>query len=394
MNDLQKDFIRQTVAELEVISQKVQNSSPNPEFLQEIYRKLHSIKGTAQVFALQNAANLAHKLEDFAAADNFQDVFPEGLQFLKQTLENENFQIPESFSRKIKLVHSEKNGSISNLFEQIPHEFTAQLSESELAKLNSLLEKHKEIYIFEIGFDPTEFLQGFKGFRQNLEKKGEIIASLPCPKFSAESKIGFQIIFSASENIDEIIDSAPTEIVFQTKDKSAKNLDKIIRKIFSHGKTLAEKLGKNIEFNFKFNDELFELDDPKTVFEILLHLVRNAVDHGIKEKGKFEISIEKTENDLVLHVADDGKGLDFEKIRAKAFEKKLISASGNLSENEISNLIFLPEFSTAETVSEISGRGIGLDAVKNLVENANGKISVKSENGKGVSFEIILPQTL
>lgn len=394
MDELQKDFIRQTVAELEVISDKIQNSSPNPEFLQEIYRKLHSIKGTAQVFALQNAANLAHKLEDFAAVDNFQHVFPEGLQFLKQTLENENFQIPESFSQKINLVQTAEKNSNSNLFEKIPHEFTDQLSENEIVKLNSLLEKHKDIFVFEIGFAPSDFLQGFKGFRQNLEKKGEIIASLPCPKFSAESKIGFQIIFAGNENIEAIIADSPAVIVFQTKEKSFKTLIKIIEQIFSHGKSLSEKLGKNIAFNFKEETDFSELNSPKIVFEILLHLVRNAVDHGIVKSGKFEIRVNSDENNLILHVSDDGKGLNFEKIRAKAFEKKLISANGNLSENEISNLIFLPDFSTAETVSEISGRGIGLDAVKNLVENANGKISVKSENGKGVTFEIILPKNL
>lgn len=394
MNELQTDFIRQTVAEIETLAVKIQTENLSPEFLQEIFRKLHSIKGTAQVFGMNTAAGLAHKLEDAAASEHFQTILPDGFAFLKKSLENEAFQIPDSFNQKLNGSYPKTNFENSKLFEKIPPEFTAQLSESEISKLNSLLENGNSLFIFEIGFEPSEFLEGFKGFRRNLEKKGEIIASLPCPKFSAESKIGFQIIFAATENIDETIDDSSAEIVFQTRETHFDRLENSIARITAHGNELAAKFGKQIEFHTNLDAQIVSPRTLKLIFEILLHLVRNAADHGIDEIGKVEISIKAVENELILRVSDNGKGLDLSQIRAKAVEKNLIGESDDLSDEELKNFIFLPDFSTAETISEISGRGIGLDAVKNSVESANGKISVESIEKNGTSFEIFLPKEI
>lgn len=394
MNELQTDFIRQTVAEIETLAVKIQPENLSPEFLQEILRKLHSIKGTAQVFGMNRAATLAHKLEDAAASDQFQTILPDGFAFLKKSLENEAFQIPDSFNQKLNGSYPKTNPENSKLFEKIPHEFTVQLSESERSKLNSLLENGNSLLVFEIGFAPSEFLEGFKGFRHSLEKKGEIVASLPCPKFSAESKIGFQIIFATTENINETIANSPAKIVFQTREDHFDRLENLISRIVVHGNELAAKFSKHIEFQTHIDVQTISPKNLKLIFEILLHLVRNAVDHGIDENGKVEISIKTAENHLILRVSDNGKGFDLSKVRAKAIEKNLIGENVELSDDELKNFIFLPDFSTAETISEISGRGIGLDAVKSSVENANGKISVESVGKNGTAFEIFLPKEI
>ena len=127
------------------------------------------------------------------------------------------------------------------------------------------------------------------------------------------------------------------------------------------------------------------------IFEILLHLVRNAVDHSFDESGHIEIRLKETDGGINLTLTDDGKGIDLYVIRAKAIEQKLILPDTNLSEQETLDLIFLPGFSTAERVTEISGRGVGLDEVQNLVVNARGTISVESRKDKGTVFEIFLP---
>lgn len=93
---------------------------------------------------------------------------------------------------------------------------------------------------------------------------------------------------------------------------------------------------------------------------------------------------------MKLSVKDNGKGIDAEKIRAKAIEKKIISPAKTLTESEMLDLIFLHDFSTAEILTEISGRGVGLDAVKKLVENARGTINVKSRRESGAIFEVFL----
>lgn len=394
MNDLRKDFIRQTAAELETLSAKIRNENLSNELFSEIFRKIHSVKGTAQVFDLANAAAFAHALETALAAEQSKDFLQNALKFLAQSLGDENFQIPASFAEKIKNFQTVKAEKVSYLSKNFPAEFTAELSESEKARLNSFLQKDFSPIVLEIGFDLANFVEAFKEFRQNLEKKGEIIATLPSPRFSAEGKVGFRIIFATRQNTGEIIKNSAARIVFQTNEKSANELEKTVNQIVRHGKDLAEKFTKNIEFSIKVEAEISSPATLKLIFEILLHLVRNAVDHAFDKHGKVEIRVETKENKIFLSVADNGKGLDPARIRKKAIEKKLIAESEILPDEEIQNLIFAPAFSTAENVSEVSGRGIGLDAVKNLVENAGGEISVKSAAGKGAAFDVFLPKEL
>ena len=150
-----------------------------------------------------------------------------------------------------------------------------------------------------------------------------------------------------------------------------------------------------------------ELD--KTVLEHLsdplVHLIRNAVDHGIEDpaerklKGKPVVGTIKLKayhqgGHIVIEARDDGKGLDAKKLREKAIQKGLISESDILSEQECFQLIFRPGFSTKAEVTEISGRGVGLDVVKTNVERLHGEIQVSTELGQGSCFKMLLPITL
>jgi two-component system, chemotaxis family, sensor kinase CheA len=168
---------------------------------------------------------------------------------------------------------------------------------------------------------------------------------------------------------------------------------------------LAAKTGKKMEL--KLNGEQTELD--KTVMEQigdpLVHLVRNAIDHGL-EPAADRIAAGKTETgtvhldayhqggNIVIEISDDGRGLNAEKILAKAREKGIIDAAAGLSEAQIFDLIFEPGFSTAEVVSDISGRGVGMDVVRRNIKQLGGRIEVESAKGKGSTFKIHLPLTL
>ncbi len=168
---------------------------------------------------------------------------------------------------------------------------------------------------------------------------------------------------------------------------------------------LSMEKGKEIILNIKGKET--ELD--KTLVELisdpLKHMIRNSIDHGIetkeerKKKGKREegtitLNAYHEAGNIVIEVSDDGKGLDKEKILEKAREKGLVSKERELSEDEIYKLIFLPGFSTAEEVSEISGRGVGMDVVKNNIGRLRGNIEIYSKEGEGTIFKIILPLTL
>ncbi len=147
----------------------------------------------------------------------------------------------------------------------------------------------------------------------------------------------------------------------------------------------------------------------KTVIERLAdpltHMVRNSVDHGIETperraelgkepQGTIRLSASHRSGSVFIEISDDGAGLNREKILEKAKEKGLVPEEADLSEQEIDNLLFLPGFSTASTVSNLSGRGVGMDVVKNAVVALGGRISITSVPGQGTTFAIVLPLTL
>ncbi len=137
----------------------------------------------------------------------------------------------------------------------------------------------------------------------------------------------------------------------------------------------------------------------------LEHMIRNAVDHGIEPEqkridagkpatGSIAITTYRQGGDIVIHLADDGRGLDVDRIREIALEKQLISEDAALSEHEIAQFIFHPGFSTSEAVSEISGRGVGMDVVNNEVRQCGGSVDIETSAGRGTQFTIVLPFTL
>ena len=139
--------------------------------------------------------------------------------------------------------------------------------------------------------------------------------------------------------------------------------------------------------------------------EPLTHMIRNAVDHGIESaeervakgkpaQGTVRLSAEQKGARIFLRVADDGRGIDRERVLAKAVDKGIVSPDAHLSDEEIDNLICAPGFSTAETISSISGRGVGMDVVRSNVEALGGRIEISSVPGQGTTFTMVLPLTL
>ncbi|KAB2968014.1 MAG: chemotaxis protein CheA [Zoogloea sp.] len=170
---------------------------------------------------------------------------------------------------------------------------------------------------------------------------------------------------------------------------------------------LARNLGKDVEL--VLSGEETEID--KTMIEDLsdpiIHLIRNAVDHGVEEtqerlaNGKPEKSIVRLEarqegDHIVILVADDGRGMNAERLRAKAVEKGLITdeEANTMDERQSFNLVFLPGFSMASQISDVSGRGVGMDVVRTNIQKLNGSIEIRSSMGKGTTFIISLPLTL
>jgi two-component system chemotaxis sensor kinase CheA len=155
------------------------------------------------------------------------------------------------------------------------------------------------------------------------------------------------------------------------------------------------------------NGETTEVDKGviEKIGEPLTHLIRNAVDHGIEPvaervaagkppEGLIRLSAEQKGARIFVSISDDGRGIDRARVRAKAVERGIIEADASLSDEEIDQLICAPGFSTADSVSNISGRGVGMDVVRSNVEALGGRVEISSVPGRGTTFTLALPLTL
>lgn len=170
---------------------------------------------------------------------------------------------------------------------------------------------------------------------------------------------------------------------------------------------LSIKCGKNVDFVITGKETEIDRRIIEELIDPLTHILRNSVDHGIEteeerissgkpKNGTLSLSARHEESNIVIEVSDDGKGLDHDRIREKAVEKGLTTAEAamKMSDESIINFIFEPGFSTAKEVTDVSGRGVGLDVVRSNIGKLHGIIDVKCEVGKGTSFVIKLPLTL
>jgi two-component system chemotaxis sensor kinase CheA len=168
---------------------------------------------------------------------------------------------------------------------------------------------------------------------------------------------------------------------------------------------LARDFGKKVQFITSGDDTELDRTVVEEIGDPLVHMVRNALDHGLEaahvrlaagkpESGMLHLRAYHQGSNIVVELQDDGRGIDPERVFRKAVEKGIVAADATLSLEEIRNLIFAPGFSTAEVVTAVSGRGVGMDVVKRNIEKLRGKIEITSEVGVGSTFKIKLPLTM
>ena len=166
----------------------------------------------------------------------------------------------------------------------------------------------------------------------------------------------------------------------------------------------AKKLGKQVDFSLSGEDTEIDRTLAETMGDPLMHMVRNGIDHGIEmpdartkngkpAAGKLRLEAFQAGDDVVIRLIDDGAGMDPQRLRAKAIEKGLIDPNQPMDDQACFQIIFLPGFSTAAKVTDVSGRGVGMDVVRRQVEEAKGTVHIDSTVGKGTTFTIRLPMT-
>lgn len=310
MNDDFEDRLKQISAALDQV--RASAGKDRRELLDKLFRNVHSLKAAAHAKGLNDLAARAHELEDLLHA----------VRTGRASLD----ELPD--------LDHQQNLQVEN---RIPAEILDSLKDEERYRLTQCLAEKASVYIVETSFAMSNFDSEFQQLKEELNRIGEVIAT--APKVDG-GKINFRILFATGSDLYRICYQAMLA-----------------------GRAVAETTGKQVDFSIRVNASLDKsicdaLADP------LLHLVRNAVDHGIETKGNITIEASETQ----ITVTDDGRGID----------------------PSIRDLIFQPGYSTASEITEISGRGVGLDIVKTAVEQLGGTLNVSSAIGSGATFEIIL----
>lgn len=222
---------------------------------------------------------------------------------------------------------------------------------------------------------------------------GQIVQDLP----ESTSMRLIQILDEVAHHTRELKDSVmsmraqPVGSVFQ-------RMPRLVREVAAktHKKVRLEMHGETTEVDRSIIERL---GDPLT------HIIRNSVDHGVEtpsarisagkpEEGVIRLAAEHRGGRIVIEIKDDGAGINSERVLKIAREKGLVGPDAQLSEDEINNLIMMPGFSTAETISDISGRGVGMDVVRSNIQDLGGRITLKSVRGQGMTIQLALPLTL
>ncbi len=207
----------------------------------------------------------------------------------------------------------------------------------------------------------------------------------------------FRALDDMGQHIREVADAA-TSI-------RAQPLKAVFSRFGSLVRDLEKTTGKRIRLEIVGDHTEIDKTVVERLSEPLTHLIRNSIDHGIENAegraaagkdpvGLLRLSAEQRGAQVVIELADDGKGINRERVLAKAIERELVSPGAMLSDQEIDELIFLPGFSTADQVTSVSGRGVGMDAVRQVIEEMGGNVALASRPGEGTTFSLTLPLSL
>jgi two-component system chemotaxis sensor kinase CheA len=413
----------------------------NATLMNEIFRLAHNLKGTSRAVGFGDVAEFTHEMENLILQ------LKEGRLEITDNIVSLLLECNDHVSVMIKTLNMDLDARFESvdIIAKIQKALAGQLGDS----APSAKETKKEVNSEPVSVMSQEHVELLANFETNFgkpeqEPEGELAPVLHVKKADAPKRA--QVVNKATEDdsirvslarvehlnnavgelviIQTVLNQHRNEIKNPLMLKSLSHLAKLSKEIQEISMSLRmvplkptlQKMQRIIRdtsktLNKKVLLELIGEDTEidKTVLEHLadplVHIVRNAVDHGLEstegriaagkeEEGVVSIKAHHEGNNLVIEIKDDGKGIDHKIIREKAIEKRVISANSNLSEEEIINLIFHPGFSTKSEVSEISGRGVGMDVVKTNIEKLSGEVKVTTVVGQGSTFRVVLPLTL
>jgi chemotaxis protein histidine kinase CheA len=288
----------------------------------------------------------------------------------------------------------------------LPAETRQSLNDHERYKLQAAIAEGANLYLISTNFEVADFDAKFQSLKDKLLLSGELVSTAPTIATEESGKIDFRILHTRHGNLQEVendlagFSGVLAKELFTTDRMTS--VEPVLEFALRAGRIAARSSGKEIDFKIEGQELYLDRTICDVIADPLIHLVRNAVDHGIEtpaertkmgkaNPGTVQVKAAISQGQTRITVVDDGRGIDPVLISEAAARLGLPDAEVVSNLDQSVRMIFRPGFSTAETVSEISGRGVGLDVVERAVETLGGEIRVNSKPGLGSSFEMWFP---
>lgn len=438
------DFIseaRENLETIEVNLVDLEQDPSNKDIINDIFRPFHTIKGVSGFLSLTKINKLAHATEnlldsarsgDFLINDTATDVILESVDTLKKLIS----RVSEGLAAGFYALDDDIN---TKDLRQKLETLQIALKNGETEPLGSILVRKKII-------DQDSLDQALESQKNRKDKKiGEILVESRKAKANqidsalmeqnqGKKKVDAQVKVS-TQKLDDLVDYAGELVIAQSMlrqktlhdpsiSQNVAQLGQIVTnmqniamsmrmipikstfmKMIRLVRDLAKKSGKDVNLTMVGEDTEIDRNVVEALYEPMVHMIRNSCDHGI------ETGFERTDNGksaqgeiilrayhrgghIIIEIEDDGRGLDPDHILEKAKETGLITGNEQLTSAQIFDLILQPGFSTAKEITDVSGRGVGMDVVKAGIEKFRGQLNIASEKSKGTKFTISLPLTL
>jgi len=443
MKEIIDDFIVESSELIEKVVQDIVEIEKNPddEIINGIFRAVHTIKGTSSFLGFNTLSNLSHKAEDVLGRIRKKEMEPdaeiadtllEALDLMKLMIEDirekgaedrdvsntlqKLEQLNKADSRKKlgeilieegvisakeceELLEKQKQEGDKKLGEIVVEE--KLITEKQLTKVLAKQQAHKEEQTIRIDVKKLDELMNLVG-ELVLGKNRLILLDSLARKGSNNNGI-----FDSLSDVTNYVEAVTNDLQLAVMRARLVPIGKLFSKVPRLVRDLSGEFKKQIEL--KMEGESTELDRSliEALHDPLIHIIRNSVDHGVElpaerekkgkpPKGVLSIKAYNEGNQIIVEIFDDGKGINVQAVKEKVKEKGLMSENelNGLSARETMGLVFIPGLSTAKKVSNVSGRGVGMDVVKTNIEKMNGQVYIDSEEGKWTRLTLKLPLTL
>ncbi len=436
--EITAEFISETNEHFEISDENLiilENDPDNEEAIASIFRAFHTIKGTTSFLGLTPLSELSHKAENLLdevrkkrlsfkgivvdATFNAFDLLKTMIKHLEEALLVGKEFIPDPGLPEV-LLQLKKAMSGEQAYSRSKNEHPPSvLRENQKPYKNLPEDYHVDGGLAGIqsgnsasnSCSPAQFGKTVKQTMKIDADRIDLLLETIGELVIVESIVTRDATMRQSEFRDMERNLAQlTKITRSLQDMSMSMrlipIDTTFRKMSRLVRDLCKKTGKKIELIMEGKDTELDKSMVEKLGDPLVHMIRNAVDHGIEETAEQRISAGKDPvgkiilkayhhgGNIHIDISDDGRGLDKEIILAKAIERAIIHSTENMSDEDIFALIFEPGFSTAKQVTDVSGRGVGMDVVKTNIESVRGSVRIVSELGKGSTFTLVLPLTM